>query len=130
MLMIIVAIINMATALLILILERSQMIGILKAMGETDWNIRKVFIYHSAYIISIGLIIGNILGVGLAFLQRQFGIIKLDEESYYLSVAPIELNFMNILILNAGTILVILFFLIIPSYLVTKVNIIKVLRFK
>lgn len=129
MLMIIVSIINMATALLILILERSTMIGILKTLGETDWNIRKIFLYHAANIILFGLLIGNILGIGIAVLQKHFGFIKLDEENYYLSIAPVELDFFNIFLINIGTILITLIFLVVPSYMVTKINIIKVLRF-
>ena len=92
-LMIIVAIINMMTALLILILDRTNMIGTLKAMGSSDWAIQKVFLYYAAYIITIGLFWGNFIGIGLSVLQDRFGFIKLSEENYYLSVAPIELEF-------------------------------------
>lgn len=129
MLMIIVSIINMATALLILILERSQMIGVLKTLGETDWNIRKIFLWQAGHIIMYGLLIGNILGLGIAFLQQYTGFIKLDEENYYLSVAPIEINLWTVLLINLGTICITLLFLVIPSYLVSRINIIKVLRF-
>jgi len=129
-LMIIVAIINMVTALMILILERTSMIGVLKAVGEQDWNIRKIFMYYAAYIIGLGLIWGNILGLSLCFIQKKFGLIKLNEEDYYMSVAPIALDFWTILLLNVGTMGVTLLFLIVPSYLVTTIQPVKALRFK
>ena len=129
-LMIIVAIINMVTALLILILERTNMVGILKALGSPSWNIRKVFLYYAAYIIVLGLFWGNLLGIGLCVLQDQFELIRLSEENYYLSVAPVSLDFWRILILNVGTLLVTLVFLVIPSYMVTRINPVKAIRFK
>ena len=129
-LMIIVAIINMITALMILILERTSMIGVLKAVGEQDWNIRKIFMYYAAYIIGLGLIWGNIIGITLCLIQKKFGIITLSEEDYYMSVAPIALDLWTILMLNIGTMVVTLIFLIIPSYLVTTIQPVKALRFK
>ena len=129
-LMVIVAIINMVTALMILILERTNMVGILKALGSTNWSIRKIFLYHAAYIIGIGLLIGNLLGLALCFLQDRFEFIHLSEADYYLSVAPIEVNFWTILLLNIGTLVITLIFLIIPSYLVTSIQPVKAIRFK
>lgn len=129
-LMVIVALINMVTALLILILERTNMIGTLKALGSTNWSIRKIFLYYAGYIILVGLFWGNLFGIGLALLQKYFGIIKLDEANYYLSVAPIDLQAFAILGLNAGTLAVTLLFLIIPSYLVTRISPVKAIRFK
>ena len=129
-LMVIVAIINMVTALLILILERSSMIGILKALGSSNWSIRKIFLYYAAYIILVGLFWGNLIGIGLCVLQDQFEFIQLSEENYYLSTAPIAINLWTILVLNIGTLFVTLIFLIIPSYLVTSVSPVKAIRFK
>lgn len=129
-LMIIVAIINMVTALLILILERTNMIGILKALGSPNWNIRKVFLYYAAYIIVLGLFWGNLLGIGLCVLQEQFELIKLSEENYYLSVAPVSLDIWTVLLLNVGTLVVTLIFLVIPSYMVSRINPVKAIRFK
>ena len=129
-LMVIVSIINMITALMILILERTNMIGTLKAMGYTNWGIRKIFLYYAAYIISVGLFWGNLIGISLCALQEYFEIIKLSEADYYLSVAPIEFNWLTILLLNVGTLLVTLLFLIIPSYLVTRISPVKAIRFK
>jgi lipoprotein-releasing system permease protein len=129
-LMILVAIINMITVLLILILERTQMIGILKSLGMNNWRIRKIFIWNAAYIIFFGLIIGNILGIGIAALQKKFSFIKLDEANYYLDTAPIHIDFLTILLINAATILVILVFLILPTLLVTRITPVKALRFE
>ncbi len=128
-LMIIVSIINMITALMILILERTNMIGILKAMGNSDWNIRKIFLYHAAYIILLGLLIGNFLGISICLIEDHFHFVKLQEENYYLSYAPIDLNFWTVFLLNVGTIVVTIIFLIIPTYLVTKISPIKAIRF-
>ncbi|OWY24787.1 ABC transporter permease [Sphingobacteriales bacterium UPWRP_1] len=129
-LMTIVAIINMITALLILILERTNMIGILKALGATNWSIRRIFLYNAMYIVGWGLVIGNVLGLGICLLQQHFGFITLPEESYYLSVAPIDINPVTIIVLNLATMVVCLIALVWPSYLVTAINPIKAIRFK
>lgn len=128
-LMIIVSIINMITALLILILERTKMIGTLKSIGMKNWSIRKIFMYQAAHIIVRGLVIGTAIGLLLCFLQQQFGFIKLDEKNYYLSVAPIEINLWIVLLLNVGTLILTLIFLVLPTYIVTKISPIKALRF-
>ncbi len=130
MLMIIVGLINMVTALMILILERTNMIGTLKALGQTNWGIRKIFLYHAGRIILLGLFWGNLMGIGFCLLQQRFGIIQLSEENYYLSVAPIELKYWTILILNIGALLAIMLFLIIPSWLVTRISPVEAIRFK
>jgi lipoprotein-releasing system permease protein len=129
-LMVIVAIINMITVLLILILERSRMIGILKSLGMANWQVRKIFLYNAGYIILYGLIWGNFLGLGLAWFQQSTGIIKLDEANYYLNTAPISINFSTIALLNIGVLVFTLLFLIIPTSLVSRITPIKVLRFE
>ena len=129
-LMVIVGLINMITALMILILERTNMIGILKALGQTNWGIRKTFLYHAGYIILLGLFWGNIIGIGFCILQEKTGLIQLSEENYYLSTAPIELNLFTVLLLNVGAMLIIMLFLIIPSWLVTRISPVKAIRFK
>ncbi|MEO0731867.1 MAG: FtsX-like permease family protein [Bacteroidota bacterium] len=129
-LMTVVAIINMITALLILILERTNMIGILKALGQSNWSIRTIFLYYAGFIILGGLLLGNGIGLGICWLQQRFGFITLDEESYYLAVAPIAIDWWTILALNAGTFLITVLFLIVPSYLVTRVDPVKAIRFK
>jgi len=129
-LMIIVAIINMITTLLILILEHSQMVGVMKSLGSTNWSIRKIFLYHGWHIIKWGLIIGNVVGIALALIQKKFKVVKLNEENYYLDSAPIELVFSHILLLNMGAVLIILCFLIIPTFLINRISPVKVLHFK
>src|SRR5665811_237991 len=113
----------------IIILERTNMIGILKALGMPNWNVRKIFLYNAIYLIVKGLIWGNIIGIAICMIQQQFGILTLPEESYYISVVPIELNFINILILNSGTLLVCVVMLLIPSYVITKISPIKAIRY-
>lgn len=128
-LMIIVAIINMSTAILILILERSRMIGILKSLGHRDWDIRKVFIYCAAWIMGVSIIFGNIIGFGIAIIQKKTGFLKLEEANYYLSEVPIKFEVLPILLINIGALLVISLVMVLPTFLVTRVSPIKILRF-
>jgi lipoprotein-releasing system permease protein len=128
--MIAVSTINMVVALLVLILERTQMIGILKSLGANNWSIRKVFLYNAAYLIGRGLLWGNIIGIGLLLLQKYFGIIKLNPESYYVNVAPVDINLFYILLLNIGTVVICLLVLLIPSFIITKITPSKSIRFE
>jgi lipoprotein-releasing system permease protein len=128
--MIIVATINMIVALLVLILERTQMIGILKSMGTNNWAIRKIFLYNAFYLIARGLFWGNLIGIGLLLIQKYFNVIKLNPESYYVNSAPVDINLLYILALNLGTILVCLLVLLIPSYIITKISPAKTVRFE
>ena len=128
-LMIIVAIINMMTALLILILDRSKMIGVLKALGTSNWTVRKIFIYQAAYIILFGMSIGNILGLGLCYIQKTTGFIQLDEANYYLTQAPIDFDILSILLINVGTFVITLLFLIVPTMIISWISPVKVLTF-
>ncbi|RIA10408.1 lipoprotein-releasing system permease protein [Flavobacteriaceae bacterium MAR_2010_72] len=128
--MIIVAGINMITALLVLILERTQMIGILKAMGSSNWSIRKVFLYNATYLIGLGLIWGNLIGLGLLFAQQQFGFLKFpDPEQYYVSTIPVHIGLDYIVMLNIGTFLACLLMLLIPSVIITRISPVKAIRF-
>lgn len=129
-LMMLVAVINMITSLLILILERTNMIGILKSLGATNWSIRKTFLYQASFIIGIGLLLGNALGLLFCWLQQRFGIIKLPEEAYYVSVAPIDISWAMILFINVMAIMVTMLFLLIPTFLVTYIQPVKAIRFK
>ena len=129
-LMLLVASINMISALLIMILERTNMIGILKALGAGNRSVRKVFIYNAIYLIGYGMLLGNIIGIGFCYLQSQFHFFKLDQESYYLSSVPIDMNIQTILLLNAGTLITSLLMLIIPSSLVSSISPLKAIRFK
>ncbi len=128
--MILVAIINMTTSLLILILERTNMIGTLKALGASNWTIRSIFLHYAAYIIGYGLFWGNLLAVALALAQNYFGLIQLPEDLYYISSVPVELNVLTMLTLNAGTLFITLLVLILPSYLVSRIDPVKAIRFK
>lgn len=128
-LMIIVAVINMTSALLVLILEKTTMIGVLKAMGHSNWSIRKVFLYNAAYLIGKGLLWGNVIGITLCWIQYQFGVISLPQDSYYISTVPISFNLWHILLLNAGTIVVCMWALLAPTYLITRITPVKAIRF-
>ena len=128
-LMVMVAGITMISTLLILILERTNMIGILKALGTKNVSIRKIFIYNAIYIIGKGLLWGNFIGVGLCIIQAQFGIFKLNQESYYVSHIPINLNLMPLLYINGGTLLLCTLMLLIPTYIITKISPVKAIRF-
>lgn len=128
-LIILVSGINMTSALLILILERTREIGILKAMGARNWLIRKLFLIHAAYLIGIGLFWGNLLGIGIGFLQQQFGFITLPQGSYYLTHVPVNLEISHILLLNAGTLILCTAMMVIPSYIVTKISPVRAIRF-
>ena len=128
--MIAVSTINMVVALLVLILERTQMIGILKSIGASNWSIRKIFLYNAAYLIGRGLLWGNVIGIGLLLLQKYFGIVKLNPESYYVNQAPVDINLFYILLLNIGTVSICLLVLLIPSYIITKISPSKSIRFE
>ncbi|MGO4819607.1 ABC transporter permease [Flavobacterium sp. W22_SRS_FP1] len=127
--MILVATINMVVALLVLILERTQMIGILKALGANNWSIRKIFLYNASYLILRGLFWGNLIGISILLLQQHFGIIKLNPENYYVNEAPVYLNLGYIALLNLLTIGVCFLVLLIPSYIITKISPVKAIRF-
>jgi lipoprotein-releasing system permease protein len=129
-LMIAVAVINMISALLIMILERTAMIGIFKAMGAGNWAIQKIFLYNAAYLIGVGLLLGNALGLGLGYFQQQTHFFKLDQASYYMKFVPIKFVWTDVLLLNIGTLVTCLLVLIIPSMLVTRISPVKAIRFK
>ncbi len=127
--MILVAGINMITALLVLILERTQMIGILKALGSNNWSIRKVFLYNATYLIGLGLFWGNLIGLGLLLAQKYFGLITLNPKEYHVTEVPVYLSLDYILLLNLGTFIVCLLMLLIPSVIITKISPVKAMRF-
>lgn len=128
--MILVAGINMITALLVLILERTQMIGILKALGSSNWSIRKLFIYNASYLILLGLFWGNLIGLGLLFAQKYFKLFPLDPSVYYVTEAPVYISFGYIMALNIGTLVLCLLMLLVPSYIITKISPVKAIRFQ
>lgn len=127
--MILVATINMIVALLVLILERTQMIGILKALGANNWMVRKVFLYNAFYLIIRGLFWGNLIGISLLLIQQHFGIIQLNPENYYVNQAPVYINWVYVVLLNLLTITVCFLVLLVPSYIITKISPVKAIRF-
>jgi lipoprotein-releasing system permease protein len=128
--MIIVAGFNMITALLVLILERTKMIGILKALGSDNWSVRKIFIYNAMYLVSVGLFWGNIIGIGLLLLQQHFDLFALDPDTYYVSQVPVYLHWSYIVALNFGTLILCFLILLIPSYIISKISPVKAIRFE
>lgn len=120
----------MISGLLIIILERTQMIGILKALGARNQTIRHTFLWFSVFIIGQGMLWGNIIGIGLVILQQYTGIIALDPQTYYVSEAPMELNLPLILLLDAATLLICIFVLIAPSYLISHIHPAKSMRYE
>lgn len=129
-LMICVAGFTMISGLLIIILERTNMIGVMKALGATNKTIRHTFLWFSVFIIGKGLILGNIIGIGITLIQKYTGVIKLDAATYYVDTVPVELNIPLILILNVSTLLISLFVLIAPSYLISHIHPAKSMRYE
>jgi len=127
--MIIVAGINMITALLVLILERTAMIGILKALGSSNWTIRKIFLINASYLIGLGLFWGNLIGLGILLVQKYFKLFPLNPETYYVTEAPVYLSLDYIVLLNLGTFICCLLMLLIPSIIITKISPVKAIRF-
>lgn len=128
--MIIVAGINMITALLVLILERTQMIGVLKALGSTNLSVRKLFLYNASYLVFVGLFWGNLIGLGMLFIQKYFKLFPLNPETYYVTQAPVYISFDYILLLNLGTFIMCFLMLLIPSYVIAKISPVKAIRFE
>lgn len=129
-LMVCLASITMISGLLIIILERTTMIGVLKALGARNKSIRHTFLWFAAFIISQGLVLGDIVGIGLVLLQQYTGIVTLDPQTYYVSKAPVELNIPIILALNAGTLLISIFVLIAPSHFISHIHPAKSMRYE
>lgn len=127
--MIIVAGINMITALLVLILERTRMIGVLKALGSSNWSIRKVFLLNASYLIGLGLFWGNLIGLGILLIQKYFKLFPLNPETYYVTEAPVYLSLDYILLLNIGTFVCCLVMLLVPSVIISKISPVKAIRF-
>ncbi len=129
--MIIVAGINMITALLVLILERTQMIGILKALGAANWSIRKVFLYNATYLIGIGLFWGNLIGLGIIWLQSKYKLFKFpNPKEYYIEYIPVHIDLWTVILLNIGVLVLCLLMLLLPSYIITKITPVKAIKFE
>ncbi len=128
-LMILVSVINMISALLVLILDRTSMIGLLKSMGAVNGRIQRIFILNAAYLIFTGLMIGNALGLGLGFLQQEFHLMKLDKASYYIDHVPVLFDVTSILLLNLGSFLVCTIMMFLPTLVISKIDPVKTIRF-
>ncbi len=127
--MLVVVIINIIMLLLILIIERTNSIGMLKTLGATNAQIRTIFINYTLLIMVPGLVIGNLIGLSFLFIQKYFGLITLNPENYYLSVVPVEINFLHIICISAGILLVSAISLILPSYLISKISPVKAIKY-
>ncbi len=129
-LMILVAVINMTSALLVIILERTRMIGIVKAIGGKNWMIRKIFLLNGSFIILRGILIGTLLAILIIFLQNTFGFLKLSQSNYYVSEVPMHFVWLPILLINVGSFIVCNLAMLLPSYLVTKISPVKAIKFE
>jgi lipoprotein-releasing system permease protein len=129
-LMVGVAGINMISGLLIVIIERSQMIGTLKALGYSNLNIRKIFLYLAAFLSIRGLIWGNVIGIGLCLIQYYTGVLQLDPESYYLDTVPVVINLLYIVLLNAGTLITIVGMILLPSMFISRISPVDTISFE
>ena len=129
-LMLIVAGVTMISGLLIIILERTSMIGVLKALGARNKTIRHTFLWFAVFIIGKGMVLGNLLGIGLLVIQRYTGLVKLDAQTYYVSTVPVEFNWLLIILLNVATLLISIFMLVAPSYLISHIHPAKSMRYE
>ncbi len=129
--MVLVGGINMITALLVLILERTQMIGILKALGSSNWSVRKIFLYNATYLIAIGLFWGNVIALGFLWAQEKYRFLKFpNPEEYYIEYIPVHIDFFSVLFLNIGVLLLCLLMLLLPSYIITKISPVKAIKYE
>ena len=128
--MIVIALLNLITCLLILVLERTRMVGILKALGAKNFTVQKIFLYHGAVITLTGLIFGNALGLGLAWLQQRYGFITLPEDAYYISQAAVNIVWWQVILVNIVTFVVCFLLLLIPTFIIERIRPVKAIQFR
>jgi lipoprotein-releasing system permease protein len=128
--MVIVAILNLVTCLIILVLERTRMVGVLKALGSPNWDIQRIFLFHGSIITGLGILIGNVAGVFLCWLQQKYGFIKLPEEMYYISTAAVDLRWWHIVAVDTGTFIICFAALLIPTLVVHRIQPVKAIQFR
>lgn len=128
--MIVVAVINLVTCLIILVLERMRMVGVLKAIGATDWTVQKIFLRHSLVIALRGILLGAVAGLGILYAQVKTGFIQLDEEAYYMDRAAVQITAWEVIVICAATFLICMLVLLIPSYIVKRIQPVKAIHFR
>jgi len=129
-LMVLVASVTMVSGLLIIILERTNMIGTLKALGADNTTIRRTFLWFGIFIITRGIVLGDIIGIGLILLQKNFGIVHLNPQTYYVNTVPVEVNLIHWILINVATMIISIAVLVLPSYLISYINPSKTIRFE
>ncbi len=127
--MLLIAIINIGSAMLVIIVVRTNFIGVLKSFGANNWSIRKIFLLQALFLMLRGIFFGNLIGLGLCYLQIKFEFFSLNPEVYYLNAVPIKLELSHWVMLNVGTIVICLLALLLPSYVVTKISPNRAIRF-
>ena len=128
--MIIIATVNLITCLIILVLERNRMIGILKTLGAQNWTIQKIFLYNSSFIAIAGILLGSVIGLIICWIQDKTGIIRLDENAYFISKAEVIIIWWQIILIDVITFLICMLTLIIPTYIIRRTSIIRSVTFK